>query len=156
MGGCPDPNVACFLTGLLPNGALGCAFNTTGQAILGTANPFFQPSPALGAQAIIAPASIDPVAQAYIKAGLIPTSSSPDGAATFQNPLTDKPDEWTGKVDYEASARDHFTATLGRINDPQLNPGPGGIPGYGSSSTLYSRFAYIAYIRTFSPNLLNE
>ena len=120
------------------------------------ANPFFQPNPALAAQGIINPTSIDPVAQAYIKAGLIPTSNSPTGAASFQNPLTDNPDEWTGKLDYEASPKDHFTATFGRILDPQLNPGPGGIPGYGSTSTLYSRFFNIAYIRTLSPNLLNE
>lgn len=120
------------------------------------ANPFFQPNSALAAQGIIDPASIDPVAQAYIKAGLIPTSKSPTGAATFQNPLTDNPDEWTGKIDYEASSKDHFTATLGRILDPQLNPGPGGIPGYGSTSTLYTRFLNLAYIRTFSPNVLNE
>jgi hypothetical protein len=120
------------------------------------ANPFFQPNPALAAQGVINPTSIDPVAQAYIKAGLIPTSNSPTGAASFQNPLTDNPDEWTGKLDYEASPKDHFTATFGRILDPQLNPGPGGIPGYGSTSTLYSRFFNIAYIRTLSPNLLNE
>ncbi|MGB2673208.1 MAG: carboxypeptidase regulatory-like domain-containing protein [Candidatus Acidiferrum sp.] len=120
------------------------------------ANPLFQPNAALAAQGIINPASIDPVAQAYIKAGLIPTSNSPTGAATFQNPLTDNPDEWTGKLDYEASPKDHFTATFGRILDPQLNPGPGGIPGYGSTSDLYSRFFNLAYIRTFSPSILNE
>ncbi len=118
------------------------------------ANPFFQPNPALAAQGIINPTSIDPVAQAYIKANLIPTS--PTGSASFQNALTDNPDEWTGKLDYEASPKDHFTATFGRILDPQLNPGPGSIPGYGSNSTLYSRFFNLAYIRTFSPNILNE
>jgi len=118
------------------------------------ANPFFQPNSALAAQGIIKPASIDPVAQAYIKANLIPTSST--GSTSFQNALTANPDEWTGKLDYEASPKDHFTATFGRILDPQLNPGPGGIPGYGSNSTLYSRFFNLAYIRTFSPNILNE
>jgi hypothetical protein len=118
------------------------------------ANPFFQPNAALAAQGIINPASIDPVAQAYIKANLIPTAST--GSASFQNAHTDNPDEWTGKLDYEASPKDHFTATFGRILDPQLNPGPGGIPGYSSTSTLYSRFFNLAYIRTFSPNILNE
>jgi hypothetical protein len=118
------------------------------------ANPFFQPNAALAAQGIINPASIDPVAQAYIKANLIPTA--PTGSASFQNAHTDNPDEWTGKLDYEASQKDHFTATFGRILDPQLNPGPGGIPGYSSTSTLYSRFFNLAYIRTFSPNILNE
>ncbi len=118
------------------------------------ANPFFQPNPALAAQGIINPASIDPVAQAYIKANLIPTAAT--GSTSFQNALTNTPEEWTGKLDYEASPKDHFTATFGRILDPQLNPGPGGIPGYGSNSTLYSRFFNLAYIRTFSPNVLNE
>lgn len=124
------------------------------------ANPFFQPDPALAAQGIIAPSSIDPVAQAYIKANLIPTS--PTGSASFQNALTDNPYELTGKFDYEASAKDHFTVTLGRILEPQLNPGPtspgstNSIPGFGSNTTLYTRFFNLAYIRTFSPNLLNE
>jgi hypothetical protein len=124
------------------------------------ANPFFQPDAALAAQGIIAPSSIDPVAQAYIKANLIPTS--PTGSASFQNALTDNPYEVTGKFDYEASAKDHFTVTLGRILEPQLNPGPSSpgstnsIPGFGSNTTLYSRFFNLAYIRTFSPNLLNE
>jgi hypothetical protein len=124
------------------------------------ANPFFQPDAALAVQGIIAPSSIDPVAQAYIKANLIPTS--PTGSASFQNALTDNPYEVTGKFDYEASAKDHFTVTLGRILEPQLNPGPSSpgstnsIPGFGSNTTLYSRFFNLAYIRTFSPNLLNE
>ncbi len=130
---------------------------STNQAAVASflqANPFFQPNPALAAQGIINPASIDPVAQAYIKANLIPTAAT--GSTSFQNALTNTPDEWTGKLDYEASPKDHFTATFGRILDPQLNPGPGGIPGYGSNSTLYSRFFNLAYIRTFSPNILNE
>jgi hypothetical protein len=118
------------------------------------ANPFFQPNPGLAAQGIISPSSIDPVAQAYIKAGLIPTSAT--GSASFQNSLTDNPDELTGKFDYEASQKDHFTVTLGRRLEPELNPGPGGIPGYGSNTDLYTRFVNIAYIRTFSPNSLNE
>ena len=120
------------------------------------ANPFFQPNAALAAQGIIAPTSIDPVALNYIKAGLIPTSNTPTGAASFQNALTSNPDELTGKFDYEATSKDHFTVTLGRRLDPELNPGPGGIPGYSSTSTLYSRFFNGAYIHTFSPNLLNE
>lgn len=124
------------------------------------ANPFFQPNAALAAQGIIAPSSIDPVAQAYIKAGLIPTS--PSGSASFQTPLTDNPDELTGKFDYEATAKDHFTVTLGRILEPQLLPGPSSpgstnsIPGFGSNTSLYHRFFNAAYIHTFSPSLLNE
>jgi len=124
------------------------------------ANPFFQSNPSLAAQGIIDPTKIDPVAQAYIKAGLIPTS--PTGSQAFQNPLTDNPDELTGKFDFEASQKDHFTVTLGRSLDPQLNPGPSSpgttnsIPGFGSTSTFYNRFFNLAYIHTFSPNVLNE
>jgi hypothetical protein len=120
------------------------------------ANPFFQPNAALAAQGIINPGSIDPVAQAYIKANLIPTTTSATGQASFQNPVTSNPDELTGKFDFEASQKDHFTVTLGRSNEPQLNPGPGGIPGFGSNSTLYNRFFNLAYVHTFSPNVLNE
>ncbi|HXZ31764.1 MAG TPA: TonB-dependent receptor [Terriglobales bacterium] len=51
--GGPDPGVAAFLQ----------------------ANPFFQPNPALAAQAIIDPSRINSVAQNYIKAGFIPSAS---------------------------------------------------------------------------------
>src|SRR3984885_3814586 len=54
VNGGPDPNVGKFLQ----------------------ANPFYQPNPTLAAQGIINPSSIDPVAQAYFKNGLIPTSPS--------------------------------------------------------------------------------
>jgi hypothetical protein len=120
------------------------------------ANPFFQPNPALAAQGIISPGSIDPVVQAYIKANLIPTTTSATGQVSFQNPVSDNPDELTGKFDFEASQKDHFTATLGRSNTPLLNPGPGGIPGFGATSTLYNRFFNLGYVHTFSPNALNE
>jgi Carboxypeptidase regulatory-like domain/TonB-dependent Receptor Plug Domain len=50
--GCPDPNVAAFLAN----------------------DSYFQPNPALAAQAIIDPTTINSVSQAYIKAALIPTS----------------------------------------------------------------------------------
>ena len=52
--GGPDPNVKAFLQ----------------------KNPYFQPNPALAAQAIIAPAAFDPGAQAYIATGLIPSNQS--------------------------------------------------------------------------------
>jgi hypothetical protein len=71
--------------------------NQTSVASFLQANPFFQSNPSLAAQGIIDPTKIDPVAQAYIKAGLIPTS--PTGSQAFENPLTDNPDELTGKFD---------------------------------------------------------
>ena len=62
----------------------------------------------------------------------------------------------TGKFDFEATSKDHFSLTLGRSADTELNPGPGGIPGFDSTTQLSSRFLNLAYIRTISPNLLNE
>jgi len=54
LNGGPDPAVATFLEG----------------------HPYYQSNPALAAKAIIDPASIDPVALAYFRNGLIPTSAS--------------------------------------------------------------------------------
>ena len=54
VNGGPDPNVVAFLQ----------------------QNPEYQANPQLASMGIINPASIDPVAQAYFKSGLIPTSAS--------------------------------------------------------------------------------
>jgi hypothetical protein len=150
-------NVACFLNGL-PQPAVAANVNPSnpcqGAASPLPANTFFQSNPALAAQGIINPTAIDSVAQNYIKAGLIPTAAS--GQAAFQNPQKFQPGEVTGKFDFEATSKDHFSVTLGRSADTQLNPGPGGIPGFDSTTQISSRFLNLAYIRTISPNLLNE
>ncbi len=44
-------------------------------AVFLSANPYLQPDATLAAQGIIDPTKIDPVAQKYIAAGLIPTSA---------------------------------------------------------------------------------
>ena len=51
--------------------------------------PYFQPNPQLAAQGIIAPSSINSVAQAYIAHNLIPTS--PDGHSDSQWPGLGQP-----------------------------------------------------------------
>src|SRR5581483_9167418 len=83
------------------------------------ANPFFQTNGALAAQGIIDPTKIDPVAKAYLAAGLIPTSAS--GTASFQNPAQNNYDQMTAKFDWDLTGNDHFTTTLGRLQSSILN-----------------------------------
>jgi hypothetical protein len=88
VNGGPDPNVVAFLQ----------------------ANPYYQPNPTLAAQGIINPSSIDPVALAYFKNGLIPTSPSgflfPTSSAIANN------NEYLGKFDYSISTRDTLSGTF--------------------------------------------
>lgn len=134
VNGGPDPQVASFLQQF----------------------PYFQSNPALAAQAIIDPTKIDPTAQAYIKAGLLPSSASglltPEAASTFNT------DELTGKIDYLITQNDRLSATLGWNRNPQLNPFTGGsdVPGYPDITTETQYFGNVTYTKTFSPTLLNE
>ncbi|HYA22570.1 MAG TPA: carboxypeptidase regulatory-like domain-containing protein, partial [Terriglobales bacterium] len=136
--GTPDPNVAEFLQ----------------------ANPFFQPNTALAAQAIIAPNQINSVAQAYIKAGLIP--STPSGLLSTSLDAVDNRDELTSKFDFNLSGKDKLSATVGlnRQGDPYsgtLNPLPfASVPGFASRTEANYYFTNIGYTRIFSPTLLNE
>ncbi len=133
------------------------------------ANPFFQPNPGLAAQAIISPAAFDPVARAYIKAGLIPITQT--GSVTFQEPSQNNYNELTGKFDWDVTANDRVTVTLGRNKNPVSGPNPSGggpnIPGSGpvnqpaspeftSSGASLSEFFNLTYIRTISPRMVNE
>ncbi|HTD21195.1 MAG TPA: carboxypeptidase regulatory-like domain-containing protein [Terriglobales bacterium] len=135
------------------------------------ANPFFQPDPTKqgvnpGDPTIIDPTKFDPVAKAYIKAGLIPTSTLPLGAISFQNPVRDDRDEITGKFDFEATSKDHFTVTLGRSQNPNLGllagvSGSGataqpGSPQFVSSGNAHRQFLNLAYTRILTPTMLNE
>jgi hypothetical protein len=121
------------------------------------AHPFFQPNAALAAQGIMDPNKIDPVAQAYLKAGLIPVSSAPQA---FQGAGQDDRDEATGKFDWDPTATDKFAVTLGRNENPTLAPfvslTGAAAPGFPSTTTRHQRFASISYTRVFSPTLLNE
>ena len=134
VNGGPDPMVAQFLQQF----------------------PYFQPNPALAAQGIIDPTKIDPVAQAYIKAGLLPSSAS--GLLTPEAASTDNSDELTGKIDYLITQNDRLSATLGWNRNPQLNPFTAGanVPGYPDITSNTQYFGNITYTKTFSPTLLNE
>jgi hypothetical protein len=136
--GAPDPNVVSFLQ----------------------ANPFFQPNPALAAQAIIDPGRINSVAQAYIKEGLIPRA--PGGLLSTSASEEDNRDELTSKFDFNLSPRDKVSLTVGlnRAGSPYtgtLNPFPfATVPGFPSRTEANYYFTNIEYTRVFSPTLLNE
>ncbi len=134
VNGGPDPGLVAFLQ----------------------ANPYFQPNPQLASQAIIAPSSINPVSQAVIAAGFVPTS--PNGVQIPQGTATDNRDEYTGKLDYYASQNDRISATVGWANRTELNPFPGFTPnqGFPSQVVLNQRGINIAYTKTISPTLINE
>jgi hypothetical protein len=139
--GSPDPNVVSFLQ----------------------ANPNFQPNAAQAAQAIIAPGQFDSVAQAYIKAGLIP--NNPTGAETPVASFLDTFDQYTGHFDYYMSSSNSLSLVLGRQSEPATTPlGLDGdsynsetsdVLGYGSQTTNYDQFANLAWTRTISPSMVN-
>ena len=158
--------VVCFLNGVpqgpTPAGEL--ANPCQGAAAALPANSFFQSNPALAAQGIIDPTKIDPVAQAYIKAGLIPTSTAPGAAISFQEPAKDNRDEITGKFDLEATAKDRFAITLGRSQNPNSGLGVGqagfagapALPAFVTGGDSHRYFLNFAYTRIFSSSMLNE
>jgi hypothetical protein len=138
VNGGPDPRVASFLE----------------------ANPFFQGNPALAAQAIIDPATINPVAQAYIKAGLIPTS--PTGQLFPEGAGSNNSDELTEKLDFLFTPTDRFNVTLGSSRNPVLEPFPAqnnagpNVPGYSDTNNDHNYFANVSYTKVITPALLNE
>ncbi len=138
-GGSPDPGVVAFLT----------------------ANPYFAASTNGGAaNAQIDPTKFDPVAQNYINAGFIPSTSS-GSLSTSQNELDDR-DELTVKFDLNLNAKDKFSATIGvnRQGNPytgNVNPFPyATVPGFPSHTEANYYFTNLGYTRIFSPVLLNE
>ena len=134
-GNCPnaDPSVAAFLQG----------------------NSFYQSNSASAACAIIDPTKIDPVAQKYVAAGLIPTS--PSGQVFPLGSRKDDVNQYVGKFDFYATQNDRISLTLGSNKEPILNPFFGAnVPGFTSASTTWDYFANIGYTKTISPTTLNE
>jgi hypothetical protein len=125
-------------------------------------NPYFQADPTKAACAIIDPTKIDPVAQAYVKNNLIPTTST--GTIVPNGPASDNRNEYNGKIDWNPTLKDRFTLTLATFKNPvnypfltttSLGSAPN-VPGYPGLNTFTSYFGSIAYSRTFSQTLLNE
>ena len=134
-GNCPnaDANVAAFLQ----------------------ANPYFQADLAKAACGIIDPTTIDPVAQKYIAAGLIPTN--PNGQADYQGAHTDNTNELTMKFDLLFSEKDKLSITLGGYRNPTLDPfNFATVPGFPDLGRTNNYFLSGNYVRTISPNLVNE
>jgi hypothetical protein len=139
--GSPDPNVVAFLQ----------------------ANPYFQPNPAQAAQGIVAASSFDSVAQAYINAGLIPSTST--GTITPTASFLDNFDQYTGHFDSYISSKNSLSLVLGRQSEPTTTPlGLSGdsynsetsdVPGFGSQTTTVDSFANLAWTRTISPSMVN-
>jgi hypothetical protein len=140
VNGGPDPAIAAFLQ----------------------ANPYYQPNPTLAADAIINPSSIDPVAQAYFKYGLIPTS--PTGFLFPTAPSIMNNNEYLGKLDYMLSSRDTISATFTSRDSNETDPYSNGsaltgsltVNGYTTATYLQSYSSIINYTHVFTPTLLNE
>ncbi|HEX8881991.1 MAG TPA: TonB-dependent receptor [Candidatus Acidoferrum sp.] len=129
----PDPSVAAFLQG----------------------HPYYQPNTALAAQAIIDPTKIDPVAQKYVAAGLIPTS--PSGQILSEGRRTDNPNQYLGKFDFYATQNDRVSLTTGYSKEPVLNPFFGAnVNGFSAISNTWDYFGNIGYTKTISATKLNE
>ncbi len=124
-------------------------------------NPYYQPNPALAAQGIIAPSSIDPVAQNYIKGNLLPVS--PTGVLFSEGTASDNIDEYLGRFDYNITSRDTLSGTFTSHSEPQVIPlsylvfsQGNNVPGYPITTLINSYFGTVTYSHTFTPSLLNE
>jgi hypothetical protein len=116
------------------------------------ANPYFASN---ANNAIINPSHFDPVAQNYLNAGLIP--SAPGGSLSTSLNATDDRDELTTKFDFNLTAKDKVSATLGVNRQVTGNPLPyASVPGFPSSTPANYYFTNLAYTRVFSTTLLNE
>jgi len=165
----PDPNVACFLSGLNEN-----AFDNEGNPATdgtscddashiggpnGSPHPYFQSNPVLAAQGIIDPTKINPVAQAYIQAGLVPTSTT--GLLTPLGSARDNRNEYTGKADFDLTQRDRISVTIGSSKMTQTQPfdpngGDASVPGFPSTLPTTNQFLNIGYTKSITQSLLNE
>jgi hypothetical protein len=134
--GGPDPLVASFLE----------------------ANSWFQPSPTLAGQAIIAPNRISQVALNYFKDNLLPTSAAgyvfPQAAALTNH------SEYLGKIDYNIGMRDTLSATIAAQDSPSTVPFSGSsgattVSGYPISDDVAAYMGNIGYTHSFSPTAIN-
>jgi len=133
VGGGPDPAVVAFLQ----------------------ANPYYQPNPTLAAQGIISPSSIDPVAQAYFKNGLIPTS--PTGYLYPTAPAINNDNEYLGKLDYAISSHDTLSGTFTAHDNKTTYPFYfASVSGYNAADLLQTYSGSVNYTHVFTPLLLNE
>lgn len=117
-------------------------------------NPYYQPDAALAQQGIIATDRIDPIAKAYIQAGLIPSSTT--GVVTSQATQKSNFDEYTGKFDYNFTANDRLSATFGYTTAPGTRPFTEASVPFPVNDNAHTYFLNAAYNKTITSNLLNE
>ncbi len=133
VNGGPDPNVVAFLQ----------------------QNPEYQPNPQAASLGIISPLAIDPVAQAYFKAGLIPTS--PSGFLFPTASAIDNANEYLGKFDLVASSHDTVSGTFTAHDEKSTSPfANANVPGYTEVSFTQTYSGNITYTHTFTPSVFNE
>lgn len=131
--GCPDPNVAAYLS----------------------SHPYFVGTSGNAANAIIDPTTIDPVAQNFVKANLIPTSST--GQLFPKGTASDNVNQYSGKLDFYATDNDRFSLSVGSNQEPVVNPLVGAtVPGFPADTSTTNQFLNLGYTKTFSGALLNE
>jgi hypothetical protein len=117
-------------------------------------NPYYQLNPVLAAEGVIDPAKVDPVAQAYIKAGLLP--STPSGFLLATGRATDKFDQYNGKFDFHLTPTDSLSATLAYQTHPNVDPFGGATISFPISGATTTAFVGLTYTKTITSNLLNE
>jgi hypothetical protein len=119
------------------------------------ANPYFQSDPVKASEGIFDPTTFDPVAQAYIKAGIFPYNAT--GFVNSIAKYTDNFDQYNGKFDFAFSDKDHFAVSLATNNHPSTSPFAGGATTPFPVSNLTK--AYIINIdetHAFTAKLLND
>ncbi len=121
VNGGPDPNVAAYLS----------------------THPYFVPPGGNPANAIINPATIDPVAQNFIKANLIPTS--PNGQLFPQGTATDNVSQYAGRLDFYATTNDRLALSIGSNREPTVNPLVGAtVTGFPEDTTTTNQFCDVS------------
>jgi len=136
-----------------------CPNANSGVVTFLQANTYFQSNTAAAACAVIDQTKIDPVAQNYISHNLIPFTAS--GTLVPNGLQTNNVDEYTGKFDYNASAKDHLSLTLSRSHNPLQYPFLNGgfapnVPGFPANSRFDNYYGTVSWVRAVSAVALNE
>jgi outer membrane receptor protein involved in Fe transport len=134
-----------------------CPNADSGVASFLQANPYFQANPTLASCAVIDPTKINPVSKNYIAAGLIPTTTNPNGLGNYQGAQTNNSNELTMKFDFLMTQRDKLSVTLGGYRNPRLSPFAfATVSGFPDLNGDNNYIGSASYNHTFTPNLMNE
>jgi hypothetical protein len=115
------------------------------------ANPYYQANAALAAQAIIDQTKINSVFQKFNAAKLLVNNTS--GTYVPALPTKTNYNQYSAKVDYSITAKDHLTGTYGYQTNPTLSAGNTNFP---LSQQATNTFLTLDYTRTFTASLLND